>query len=745
MFAPPDDRYARQLEGCALEPGIGFPDVIALGEPLPEVTERIGRGAEDPGQPFVYRYDRGPWQLHVHTAPDDELGLHVVVALLITGEGAPPLAGQVEVGDPLTAVEEAFPSATQERRAGALVFHDPSLRSMVTVCDGEVDCLSVYLPPKRLPVFLRKQVRANRLVSIDEGVSAPTSVPDPDAPPHPLFPSAVPVKNVAPPPPALGSWEGLDEPRVRLAVPRGWSRRASSDEVTWIGPFGHEQVRLRRQRGSSLSEALAELPDNLLPPEQRQLPGGLAARWGGDAGAAGRWQRPIEGSDLALRHFVLLVEYRGDVFEVDVARRVQGATACPDGEALARGVFLSLRLGDVGERRVSENGLRRIYRALCNLAACDGEVDPSEQRLLDAYCEEHGIGAAEASELEGEGRRGERLDVGKNPDERALMLECMIDVAAADGVLDPQELKRLRRLSKVMGIDKEELTEAIRARWSTSAPSNATRQADTGATLVLLDLDPAAALHFDEISTLIRDLPEGFQGFLEVPAGVHWVACADPELRQAPGRWFVAQAGAVVVLELRGGRLRRPDPERAKRFRERATRGALDGLIAYPREFNPCWRELTTPLRNGRLPGLSPREAEAPEQSRLEAIWFGTHEGDADALLAEVSYAFLAGWTEKREEGIERWLHLLQSVYHCGEHLPQRDPPLFVALARLIGAQWLALPDALLLDERSPVVFGSRYLSEDLIDTEVPALVEAGRRFEQIRSARLASARGDAG
>ena len=68
-----------------------------------------------------------------------------------------------------------------------------------------------------------------------------------------------------------------------------------------------------------------------------------------------------------------------------------------------------------------------------------------------------------------------------------------------------------------------------------------------------------------------------------------------------------------------------------------------------------------------------------------------------------------------------------------------------MALARLIGAQWLALPDALLLDERSPVVFGSRYLSEDLIDTEVPVLVEAGHRFAQIRAARLASARGTTG
>lgn len=723
---------------------MGFPEVITLGEPLPDVTARIGRGAEDPTQPFVYRYDRGPWQLHVHTAPDDELGLHVVVALLITGAGAPPLAGQVEVGDPQSAVEEAFPSATQERRQGALVFHDLSLRSMVTVCDGEVDCLSVYLPPRRLPVFLRKRVRTNQLVSLDEGVSAPTSVPDPSAPRHPLFPSAVPVKNVAPPPPPLSPWEGLDAPSVRLAVP-GWTLQLAADEVTWLGPCGQERVRLRRRRGSNLSEALAELPDNQLPAEQRQLPAGLAARWGGDAAAAGRWQRPIEGSDLSLRHFALLVERQGDVFELDVARRVQGATACPDGEALARGVFLSLRIGDVGERQVSENGLRRIYRALCNLAACDGEVDPSEQRLLDAYCEEHGIGAEEASELEGEGRRGERLDVGKNPDERALMLEAMIDMAAADGVLDPQELKRLRRLSKLTGIGKDELTEAIRARWSSSAPSNATRQADTGAILILLDLDPEAALHFDEISTLIKDLPPGFQGFYEVPAGVHWVASADPELRQAPGRWFVAQAGAVVVLELRGGRLRRPDPERAKRFRGRASRGALEGLIAYPHEFNPCWRELTTPLRNGRLPGLSPREPESKDQSRLEAIWQGTHRGDADAFLAEVSYAFLAGWTEKREEGIERWLHLLQSVYHCGERLPQQDPPLFVALARLIGAQWLALPDALLLDERSPVVFGSRYLSEDLIDSEVPALVEAGRRFEQIRSARLASARGGAG
>jgi len=94
----------------------------------------------------------------------------------------------------------------------------------------------------------------------------------------------------------------------------------------------------------------------------------------------------------------------------------------------------------------------RIYRVLCHLSAVDGEVDPRERVCLDAFRDLHRIGAERAATLEAEGLRGEGLAVGPSARERTLLIRAMVDVAAADGRLDPAELERLREVAQVIGL-----------------------------------------------------------------------------------------------------------------------------------------------------------------------------------------------------------------------------------------------------------------------------------------------------
>lgn len=101
---------------------------------------------------------------------------------------------------------------------------------------------------------------------------------------------------------------------------------------------------------------------------------------------------------------------------------------------------------------LSSEGQHRIYRILCNLAGCDGHVDPSERRVLADTAREFGITPADAATLEAEGLASEGLVIGETEGERAELIRRMIDVAAADGRLDSAERKRLVRVAKEIGL-----------------------------------------------------------------------------------------------------------------------------------------------------------------------------------------------------------------------------------------------------------------------------------------------------
>lgn len=112
------------------------------------------------------------------------------------------------------------------------------------------------------------------------------------------------------------------------------------------------------------------------------------------------------------------------------------------------------------------DGARRIYRIMCNVASCDGSVDPAERTVLEQALARFGIESAEASSLEAEGLAGEALEIGEDKSERDLLITCMIDVAAADGRIDAAERKGLVRVAKKIGLSFQELQDQLIPRIS---------------------------------------------------------------------------------------------------------------------------------------------------------------------------------------------------------------------------------------------------------------------------------------
>ncbi|RMG12105.1 MAG: hypothetical protein D6731_14540 [Planctomycetota bacterium] len=110
---------------------------------------------------------------------------------------------------------------------------------------------------------------------------------------------------------------------------------------------------------------------------------------------------------------------------------------------------------------VSHNGKRRVYRVLAHLAWCDGELHASERALLDAFREVYGIRPDEAAALEAEGRQGGGLSVSKRGAERRLLIDSLIDMATADGVLASAEQERLLRFGRTIGLDEREIAARV--------------------------------------------------------------------------------------------------------------------------------------------------------------------------------------------------------------------------------------------------------------------------------------------
>ncbi len=475
---------------------------------------------------------------------------------------------------------------------------------------------------------------------------------------------------------------------------------------------------------------------------------------------------------------------------------------------------------------VSPNGRRRIFRLLCHVAHCDRLVPPAERDVLERWRDALAITPNEGERLEQEGARNEAIRIGRRPEEQRLLLEGIIEVAAADGRLDRSEQRRLVAVAGAMGLSQAQLLARLQRRFTQglvpatgplrpipvtdpnlraprldcpptdldrpapllaggarralpgSGPARGHERAPLGltgpvATADAHDLEriarasmptprpddpptpltpaepPWAALGGGDTSLSLRpgalvllglgprqlrlDLStilfcQEHRGIDRVPPGLHHLAIAHPDGSQAT-LWFELPAGRslVKVFDERTRRFGDPAPATRERYEAMARQGALTQALApYPEDRALDWVELTVHLDPGRFPPPLHRADLPVGATRLEHCWRGTHRGDGQALLTEVSWAFLAGTLERHPDAYERWLHLLKSSFEVDVDLVREDPALFVLLTDLLCAQLSHMPRSFL---DVSLACGATDLSDALEATGLPHLREAARRL----------------
>ena len=113
---------------------------------------------------------------------------------------------------------------------------------------------------------------------------------------------------------------------------------------------------------------------------------------------------------------------------------------------------------------VEAEGLRRVYSVLYGMAMADGHLEDRERAVLDAYRDWFEISPEEADELERRIDRGEAVKLGQTPAELELVRDGMLDVAAADKLLDPHEEHLFLTVGRATGLRTHEIQGRLRWR-----------------------------------------------------------------------------------------------------------------------------------------------------------------------------------------------------------------------------------------------------------------------------------------
>ena len=423
---------------------------------------------------------------------------------------------------------------------------------------------------------------------------------------------------------------------------------------------------------------------------------------------------------------------------------------------------------------ISPNGAKRVYRILARMAwlGSDGQLDGPTRGVLEAYRTRLGINPTEGLELEESGRAGESMHVGKRKAEQTFLFDAMIDVGVANRAVHDKQLRYLKRFAKVLDVPKD----ALRARLEQHAAGRYT-SASASAEVKVSDLPaddsdesgalisaPSAESAWNEDPTWDDEgvaaspgavvllgahkeaaridlgtlaIESSFAGFRLVPPGLHYVALRRGD--RFPCSWIQVPEGEVVVLRLHPAhdRLVKAGAADVQAARQRMEAGKLEPLLAsYPFQYLPDWRQLTIYLND---PAHFPprlRDEDPGGGSRFENALYGTHDGDGNAFLTEMSYAFLRGFLEGERRAFSRWSHLLQAGYHCGPDAPESERQFFVRFVRLVVVQLGQLPQEYFAQD-SFVTYGARYLIQDLHKSRIDELTRAASALEAFLDSRL--------
>lgn len=114
-----------------------------------------------------------------------------------------------------------------------------------------------------------------------------------------------------------------------------------------------------------------------------------------------------------------------------------------------------------GGKGLSQNGVRRIYGALCTLALARGST-PERKKKLAEWKTTLGVAPDDAELLETLGRNAQAMKLGLRPAEQDLLLRALIDVTTAGGVApSSRDEEVLLRIARRFGKDRDDLTDLI--------------------------------------------------------------------------------------------------------------------------------------------------------------------------------------------------------------------------------------------------------------------------------------------
>jgi tellurite resistance protein len=105
------------------------------------------------------------------------------------------------------------------------------------------------------------------------------------------------------------------------------------------------------------------------------------------------------------------------------------------------------------------------FRVLVAAALSDGSIGPDERPVLDAAAKELGVGAADVERIITEMQEQGTAEgaIPSDPGERAKVFRALVDLVAADGEVDANELKFFTKIAPSFNLDALQVEDILRA------------------------------------------------------------------------------------------------------------------------------------------------------------------------------------------------------------------------------------------------------------------------------------------
>ena len=228
----------------------------------------------------------------------------------------------------------------------------------------------------------------------------------------------------------------------------------------------------------------------------------------------------------------------------------------------------------------------------------------------------------------------------------------------------------------------------------------------------------------------------GFRGFCSDFPMIGWHYVSVTVDQEPVGFWCHLSFGQAVVrvFDPTHGFVE-DEPESAQHYAQLALGGGMQqALMPYPDHLYAPWFGLVSSINANHFPPPLHSE-DVGTGSRFDNALQGSHAGNPDALLAEFQYAFVR-WLisldceNEDQVAFDRWQHLLLAACGAGEFRIRASSKFFSALPSILMRQFDLLPREW-FNPDSALVQQVNYLIEDMIDSDVEALIDRGQALAQ--------------